>query len=125
MRDYWVHLKVRNNGDIEECAYYSPAKAVEKLMGRKVFVQKDDFFKIFPHDKDDILAVKTSVEKLGGPAQLAYKLGVNRGTIYQWIYRKRISGNYRQTVYDLAGKYTPEVKAKYFTEDEWEKILDE
>lgn len=125
MQEFWIRLKVRDNGTLEECKYFSRLSATEKLLGRKEVLRKDDFFTPIADEPKDVLAVKRAVAAFGGVVGLAYKLDVTRPAIYQWIYRKKIPKNYRQTVYDLAGMYTEEFEAKYFVGESWEKILDE
>ena len=125
MQEFWIRLKVRDNGTLEECEYFSKKMALEKLIGKRTAVRRDDFFKALPHDEPDVAAVKQAVDMLGGSRVLASQMGVSRSTVYQWVLRGKIPYYCRSKVYELAQMRTPEFKAKYFTNGSWEKILDE
>lgn len=104
MIEKWILVRMRENGVVQEHKVYSRPQAVNVLLKVKP-VRRAGIFKIEPSDYGDELKVKKAVAVANGVTQLAFKLGVDRVNIYQWLKRATISANYRSEIEEYARQY--------------------
>lgn len=115
MRELWLRFKWRDDGIALEVNRFTREEAMGKLV-EPVKRRGQGRFKIYPEDLGVSLRIKQAVAAAGGPVALAFRLGVERTNLYQWLKRETIPKRYYDTIHDLSVDY----QMMEQSEGEWE-----
>lgn len=115
MRETWLRFKWRDNGIALEVDRFSRDGAIKVLLD-PVKRRGQGRFKIYREDLGVKLRLKQAVAAAGGANALAFRLGVERTNLYQWLKRDSIPKRYYDTIRELSVEY----QAMEQSEGEWE-----
>lgn len=96
MKERWIRLQFHHDGDLKGVEVYTRQEVIRNLLHRAP--QERGAFTNRDQDYGDTVTIKKAVAAVGGAAQLAYLLKVNRVLIYQWAKRASIPSRHRDAV---------------------------
>lgn len=106
MQEIWIRIFIRENGSIARTESFTREQVKEALLvPKRVRKPRTGAFAVTDEDKGDVLYLKHAVFSMGGVTRLAYKLGLDRGTVYQWLRNGKISDQYRDQVREIGGTW--------------------